>query len=291
MNWDDLRVFLAVARSGSLAGGARQLRTSQATAWRRVHALEESLGVKLFERRSTGYALTNAGANLLGALDGVQRTIEDVRREVAQARDATEGEVRLAVPDFVGLMVANAVSRLAAEHPRLVVELITDNPTRGLHVRDVDVAVRPERRQADGFTLEGIFSIPYGLYAAPEYLERHGRPRAIDDLTGHRLIAFDHAMTHVAPKPWMRAGGRGATIVFRSNSPRARLLAARSGLGLVMLPEPLVRDTPSLRPVLPADSVGRLDVMVFAATELRREPRVTAVRDFVMELLRAPAAA
>jgi molybdate transport repressor ModE-like protein len=289
LDWDDLRVFLAVARSGSLAGGARQLRTSQATAWRRVHALEEALGVKLFERRSTGYALTNAGANLLGALDGVQRTIEGVRRQVAAGEDASEGEVRLAVPDFVGLMVANAASALAAEHPRLVVELITDNPTRGLHVRDVDVAVRPERRQADGFTLEGVFSIPYGLYAAPAYLERHGHPRAIDDLDGHRLIAFDHAMTHIAPKPWMRAGGRGAAIVFRSNSPRARLLAARAGLGLVMLPEPMVRDTPGLQLVVPAENVGRLDVMLFVATELRREPRVAAVRDFVAGLLTPPA--
>jgi len=288
MNWDDLKVFLAVAGAGSLAGGARRLNVSQATTWRRVRALEEAMQVTLFERRASGYAITPVGTKLLRAIDGVQRTIDAAQGRVADADDALAGEVRVAAPEFVGLMMARRLPDLAARHPRLVVELLTGSPAAGLVVRDVDVALRAERMLSGGFSLEHVFRVPFALYAAPRYLRRFGAPRAIDDLKGHRLIGFDHSMAHVAPKPWLRAGGRGATIAFRSNSPHARMLAARAGLGLVMLPEPLVGDAPGLSRVLPSDAVGRLDLMLFVNHALRREPRVGAVRDFVVATLEPP---
>ena len=288
MNWDDLKVFLAVAGAGSLAGGARRLNVSQATTWRRVRALEEAMKVTLFERRASGYAITPVGTKLLRAIDGVQRTIDAAQGRVADTDDALAGEVRVAAPEFVGLMMARRLPDLAARHPRLVVELLTGSPAAGLVVRDVDVALRAERMLSGGFSLEHVFRVPFALYAAPRYLRRFGAPRAIDDLKGHRLIGFDHSMAHVAPKPWLRAGGRGATIAFRSNSPHARMLAARAGLGLVMLPEPLVGDAPGLSRVLPSDAVGRLDLMLFVNHALRREPRVAAVRDFVVATLEPP---
>lgn len=284
MDWENLKVFLAVAGAGSLAGGARRLGVSQATAWRRIRALEDSLRVTLFERRSVGYVLTVVGANLLKSVDGVQRTIEAASGQLSDEPDAIEGEVRVAAPEFLGLMVAERLPELAVRHPHLVIELLTGSPVGSLRVHDVDIAFRVERMLADGFVLEGVFSIPFGLYASPGYLERFGKPRAIDALKGHRLIAFDHSMAHVGPKPWLRAGGRGATIAFRSNSPHARLLAARAGLGLVMLPEPLVRNSPGIELVLPSAMVGKLDLMMFVSGELRREPRVTAVRDFLVGL-------
>lgn len=287
MDWDDLKVFLAVASAGSLAGGARRLGVSQATVWRRVRALEDALRVTLFERRPGGYTLTAVGTNLLEAVDGVQRTIESARGRLADEPVEVEGEVRVAAPEFVGLMVAEHLPALAQRHPRLVIELLTGSPAAGLLARDVDIALRVERKAGTGFVLEGVFPVPFALYASPAYLKRRGAPRAIDDLKGHALVAFDHSMAHVAPKPWLRSGGRGATIAFRSNSPHARLLAARAGLGLAMLPEPLVRDAHGLRLALPTEQVGKLDLMLFVSSELRREARVTAARDFLVDLLQA----
>ena len=287
MDWDDLRIFLAVASAGSLAAGARRARVSQATTWRRIRSLEAALDATLFERKPTGYVLTPVGATLLEAVGGVQRTIEIAQGRLADQPEALVGEVRVAAPEFVGLMLSRRLPELARRHPRLVVELLTGSPAAGLLVRDVDVAIRAERMLAGGFALERAFSVPFALYASPAYLRRHGAPRAIDDLKGHALIGFDHSMAHVAPKPWLRAGGRGATIVFRSNSPHARLIAARAGLGLAMLPEPLVEGTAGLKLVLPSREVGQLDLMVFVNADLLREPRVTAVRDFLAEILRA----
>ena len=258
---------------------------SQATIWRRIRALEDALGVTLFERKPTGYVLTPHGSSLLDAVDGVQRTIDAASGRLTDVPHALSGEVRVVAPEFVGLMVARRLPELAAAHPRLVLELLTGSPAAGLMVRDVDVAIRAERMVSGGFALERTFAVAFGLYAAPAYLRRQGRPRAIDDLKGHRLIAFDHSMAHVAPKPWLRAGGRGATIAFRSNSPHARLLACNAGLGLAMLPEPLARQAPGIRPALPSAEVGTLELMVFVSAALRREPRVTAVRDFLVRIL------
>jgi DNA-binding transcriptional LysR family regulator len=280
MDWQDLKVFLAVAGAGSLAGGARRLAVSQATAWRRVRAFERALGAKVFERGPNGYVLTPAGAHLSEALAAVPRTIAAA---TAQLDDA--GEVRVAAPEFVGMMLARRLPELARRHRRLVVELLTGSPAAGLLARDIDVAIRAERAPGGGLVLEQSFRVPFGLYASPGYLRRRRAPAAIDDLHGHALIDFDHSMAHIAPKPWQRSGGRGAEVVFRSNSPHARVQAAREGLGLALLPEPLVRGLPGLKLALPSDAVGALDLLLLVSAQLRHEPRVAAVREFVAETL------
>lgn len=281
MDWDNLKVFLGVAEAGSLAAASRRLHMSQATVWRRVQALEHELGTTLFERRAVGYALTPAGTVLLRRLGSFHAKIEAACHGLTNDIDAAEGDVRVTAPEFAGLMIAHALPGLAQRHPRLVVELLTRSPIAALAARDVDLALRVEPLPAGAFALEETYSIPFGLYAAPAYVERHGDPRAIDDLDGHRLIDFDYSMAHLAPKLWQRAGGKGANIVFRSNSPNARLSAARMGLGMALLPQPMVSDDPRLRCVLSHEDVGNLDLMMFIRAEMQRDARIGAVRDFL----------
>lgn len=288
MDWEDLKIFLGVAEAGSLAGAARRLRVSQATVWRRIKALEQSLDATLFERRQSGYALTPTGARFLNGLDGLQRRVEVARQQLAAKPDAAEGEVRMTAPEFAGLLLADRLPELAKRHPRLTVELLTGSPAASLMARDVDIAVRAERLFTGGFALEAVFPIRCGVYASASYLRRFGSPAAIDQMKGHRLIEFDHSMAHVAPRPWQRSGGKGATVVFRSNSPHARLAAVRAGLGLAMFCEPFVRDGPELRLVLPGEAVGSLELMVFVNAALRREPRIDAVLEFLKALFGKP---
>jgi molybdate transport repressor ModE-like protein len=285
INWDDMRIFLAVAEAGSLAGAARRLRCSHATAWRRIGALERSLQTELFERRPGGYVLTPAGLRFLDGITGVQRTVDSACRQLTNTAEIAEGEVRVTAPEFISMMMADGIARLAPRHPRLVLELLTGSPAASLLARDVDIALRVERLPTSGLVPEAVFPIPCGLYASPAYIRRFGSPATIDDLSGHRLIDFDHSIAHTAPKPWLRAGGRGATVTFRSNSPHARVAAARAGLGLVMLCGPMVGRGSGLRCVVASDQVGCLDLMMFVNAGLRREPRITAARDFLVELL------
>lgn len=165
-----------------------------------------------------------------------------------------------------------------------MIELLTGSPAASLMAREVDIALRVERSPLAGFAMEAVFPVRFGVYGAPEYVERFGAPRALDDFKGHHLIDFDRSWAHIAPKAWQKCGGRGATVLFRSNSPHARLAAVRAGLGLVLLPELMVRNNPELCLVLPAEVVGLLDLSMFVAAQLRREPRVIAARDFLVEL-------
>lgn len=290
MDWEDVKVFLGVAEAGSLAGAARRLRVSQATVWRRIRALERSLGTALFERHAVGYVLTSAGARFLRSLNGVQRRLEAARTELDGQPEEIDGEVRVAAPEFAGIMIVSALPQLASRHPQLTVELLTGSPAASLLARDVDIALRVEPPATSGFAVEATFAVPCGLYATAGYIRRFGSPQAVDRLDGHCLIDFDHSMAHVAPRPWEKSADKGAKVVFRSNSPHARLAAVRTGLGLAMLPEPLARGVPSLRPVLTSQQVGHLDLMMLMRIELRREPRVTAVRDFLNDLFGGDAA-
>jgi DNA-binding transcriptional LysR family regulator len=287
MDWEDLKVFLAVAGAGSLAGGARRLAVSQATAWRRVRDFERALEARVFERAPQGYVLTPAGVQLAEALAAVPRAIAAATAQVGKAPDALVGEVRVAAPEFVGIMLARRLPELAKRHPRLTVELLTGSPAAALAARDVDVAIRPERVPAGSLVLERSFRVPFALYASRGYLRRRKAPTAIDDLHGHALVDFDHSLAHIAPKPWLRSGGRGAEIVFRSNSPHARAQAACAGLGLALLPEPFARGIPGLAPALSSADVGELELMLYVSAELRREPRVAAVRELAVVALGA----
>lgn len=285
MHWEPLRFFLALATAGSLAGAARRLRVSKATVWRQVRALEQSLGAPLLERQASGYTLTPAGRRFLGNVEGVERTIEAACQTLSAEPASIEGEVRVTAPELAGRAIARRLPALAARHPRLALEMITGSPAATLAARDTDIALRFEQPQGGGFTLATRFPIRFAVYAAPAYLRRFGRPLALDDFAGHRLIEFEHSLAQLAPEPWRARGGRGATIAFRSNSPHLRLAAARAGLGLALVAEIFAADEPGVRAVLDGDAVGSLDLFVFVSARLRYEPRVVAAQEFLNEAL------
>jgi molybdate transport repressor ModE-like protein len=290
MDWEDVRVFLAVARAGSLAAASRRLRLSQATVWRRMRALDDALEATLFERRSTGYVLTAQGTSFLRALDGVDETIASARRRIAEGGDAPEGEVRVSLPEFLAPLIGSRIPELISRHPRVRLESISASPLAQLGIRDADVAIRAERPLVGGYWISEPFSVPFALYAAPSYIRELGAPAALDALSGHRLVDFDHSIEHAAPAPWRSADLSEVVVPFRSSSPHARCEAARRGVGLAMLPVCLVEDDPSLRVVLPSATVGALELMICVHVESMREPRIAAIVEFLDSTLRTLAA-
>ena len=287
VDWDDVRVFIGIGEAGSLAAASRRLRLSRATIWRRIQSLEHALRQRLFERRPSGYVLTPAGVRLLERLGAVNRTIETACFPPSDDAPDVEGEVRLTAPEFLAAVLPDTLAALHRRHPNLVVELVTTSPLVGAVVRDVDIALRVERLQTAGLALESVLPLPCGLFASEAYLRERGAPAAIDACEGHQVIAFGHALGQVAPEPWRSAGGRGARVVFRSNNPFARRRACRMGLGLAVLPIDFARHEPDLRMVFGSDRVGQLALHLYVSVDLRREPRVAAVRDAVAAQLKA----
>ena len=285
MEWEDLRYFLAVARRQSLAAAARDLKVSQATVWRHVARLEQSLQVRLFAQRSTGYILSAAGEGLQESAQRVEAEIQAAKGRLSSNTAKLRGEVRLTTPELVAGLLAANLQMLRMRHPELCVEMVTSTPTAALSRRETDIALRYEAAAHGSLVIEHRFAVGFGIYASPGYIRKHGRPTAVDHFNGHALIGFDDSAGHVAPARWLRKGGQGARITFRSNSLQARFAAAKSGVGCALLPAMLGDGDPELVQVFSERAAGSLELYLFVNGRVTNSPNIAAVRSFIVSVL------
>ncbi len=177
LDWDDLRFFLAIARTGSLTAAARELRVTQSTVGRRLASLESSLGARLLHRTPEGYVLTLAGEAILGQAERVEAEALSVERAVGGRDAQLEGIVRVAaVETLASHVLAPCFCALQSRSPEIVIELLADVRQLSLAMREADVAVRLSRFEQHDLIARRIGGLAYGLYASPAYLERHGEP-------------------------------------------------------------------------------------------------------------------
>ena len=285
MDWEDLRFFLAVATQQGLAAAARDLGVSQATVWRHIGQLERTLEVRLFTRRGTGYTLSPTGERLLETANRVAEEIKGAQQQLSDDARKLRGEIRLTAPELLGELLASELRTLAKRHPALRLELITGTPTALLSRKQTDIALLYESGAQSDLVAEGRYTVGFGIYASRSYVRLHGKPVAIDRFAGHELIGFDDSVGHVAPLRWLRRGGRGAAVTFRSNSLGARTAATIAGVGCAMLPSMLGDANARLVRLFGPDEVGTLDLKLLVNSHVRGSPRVTAVIRYVVDLI------
>ncbi|MCF8471156.1 MAG: LysR family transcriptional regulator [Parvibaculum sp.] len=295
MNWDDLRFFLAVAAAGSLSGAGQQLGVNTTTVLRRVASLEEDLGVRFFERERTGYRLTAAGEKLVEALEPVDRRLSALPRDFAAAGEGAEGTVRLAASEVIAsALLAVELAHFHRAHPGLELEIVTDPrlasagqaPRIGNPLKDVDVAIRLARPTQGDMLMRKVGDMAYGLYAAPAYLDTHGRPRHMQDIAGFDLIGFPRGETPLGPVWWFSRAEKTARIAFRSSSVTARAEAAHQNLGLAALPCILGDVDPALERVFGPDILGALEMWLLARNDLAQLAHVRTVMEFVVDAVK-----
>lgn len=279
MDWGDLRFFVELARSGSLSATARRLKVDHTTVARRVAALEDSLGVRLFDRLPRGYALTAEGeevAALAGRLEEGAFAIERFAR--GQSAEPA-GVVRLSAPPvFASAFLAPNLGPFRSRFPQVVLELIGDSRAVSLTRREADLAIRLKRPEDDGLVSRRVGTMGYGLYAAPAHLE--GRAEA-----DWAFVGYDESLDHVPQQRWLRGVAAGRPFVFRANDLGSLAAAARAGLGVAALPHFLGMPDPGLvrLPSSPAPEGRELWLLVHG--DLRRAARVRATMDFLIALL------
>ena len=167
MNWDDVRIFLAVARAGQILGAARRLELNHATVSRRVAALENSLGAKLFRRLTTGSELTMAGERFLEIAERMEAEIIAARAEIAGNDEAISGTVRIGAPDGFGVaFLASRLGSLTAKHPDLRIQLVPVPRSFSLSRREADIAITTERPSEGRLVAQKLVDYSLGLYAA-----------------------------------------------------------------------------------------------------------------------------
>lgn len=277
-DWDDLRVFLAVAREGTLSGAAARLRLGVATVSRRIERLEAALGATLFSRHQSGYRLTDEGAALLARAEAM----EAAAAALAPDRADVSGTVRLASAETLANdLVIPSLPELFARHPGLVVEITTAVASVNLHRRDADLALRMVRPERGNVTVRRVGRLGFALFGAPEHVAAR-RPGALRE--DDRLIGWDEAARSLPAARWVERAMRDRPPALTTTTLAGQLAAARAGLGLAVLPRFLGVEAG----LAALDLELGLDQPIWLAVhaDLAASARVRALADHLAELVR-----
>lgn len=286
MDWDDLRVFLAVARHGQLVGAARKLGLNHATVARRLAALETSLGAVLFDRRPTGSALTQAGERLLPMAERVEAEILAAAGALGPEQAEVSGTVRIGAPDGLGnAFLAPELGRLALRHPHLVVELVPLPRTFSLSRREADIAIVLERPAQGRLIVTKLADYSLGVYASPAYLARAGTPRRVEDIAAHVVVTGVEDFSYSPALDYTGALEAKATRLFRCASVMGRLQAVKQGVGIAILHDFTAEGQPDLVKVLP-DMTFRRSYWMLSHPDSHEVRRVATCRNFLIQRFR-----
>jgi len=275
MDWADVRIFLAIARAGSLGAAARAIGQTQPTMGRRLRALEQALGQTLFQRTQDGFILTDEGHAALAHAELMEAEALAFERAVAGREGGLEGLIKIAASDWFGVHVLTPqLSDFAAFHPRIRIELLTDARLVNLARREADLAFRIASFEEPDVLQRKVFQLDYALYASHHY-------RFATDPAEERLVMLDQGLAHLPDARWLQRQFPGAESVFASNNRDAQARACASGLGVAVLPRILGDSVPGVRRVETDLAPPNRAVWMGYHRDLRRLPRLRALIEFL----------
>ena len=287
VNWDDGRLFLAVARAGQLLAAAKSLGLSQATLSRRMDALERDLGARLLVRRTTGCDLTDAGRALAQALERVEGEFAASEAALAGRDTGLAGTVRIGAPDGFGVaFLAPRLAGFAERHPGLNIQLVPVPRTFSLSQREADIAVMVGRPEQGRLVARKLTDYSLSLYAARSYLATHGRPQSAADLAGHRLIGYVDDLLYSPDLGYTREFWRGWKSQIEISSATGQMQAALAGAGIAILHDYLAAPQAALELLLPALGIRRTYWLVVHES-MRDNARIRACIDFIATSVKA----
>ena len=280
-DWEDLRHFVVLAREGTLSAAARLLGVDHATVARRVAALEADTGLKLVDRRARNYQLTDDGRRIAATAMPMEEAAFAVGRAVQAAKPGLRGEVSISSPpSLANALIAPQLFRLRHRHPGIQIKLIGEKRTASLNRREADLALRLSRPSEPGLIARKIGSFGFGLYGAAAYLKQTPR---------HALafIAYDDSMDDAPQQKWLKAIAAGNEIVLRTNDLENQAAAARTDVGLAVLPHFLGDPDPRLTRYEITPAPPSRGVWLVVHRDLRQAPLVRAVMEFLTDCIKA----
>lgn len=278
MNWDDLRFFVDLSETGSLSATARNLQVDHSTVSRRIAALEQALGLRLFDRLPQGYPLTAEGERLREQALRLRDEILAIERMAEGDRPGVSGTVRISAPPaFASFFLIPRLGDLRERYPGIRLELSGNLLSVNLTRREADIAIRMNRPEGASLVSKRLAASGYGLFASRTYAARH----APADMA---LLGYEENMDHVPQQIWLRQYAAGRPLVLRTSDLGALYHAVRAGLGAAILPFFLTAGDESLV-CLHRDDVPARDIWLVAHNDVRRSPRVRAVMDGLTDII------
>jgi DNA-binding transcriptional LysR family regulator len=289
LDWNDLRYFLAVARDGSTLAAARALRVSQTTVARRIGALEEALGVRLFEKRQAGYSLTPDGQNLLGRAEQVESALNGFSEAAAAQSRSVSGTVKITTEEVYAITIlAPLLRELHEAFPDIVIELDTSQSVRDLGAGEADISLRSTKAESQlsaGLVGRQLCIDDWALYCSRDYAARNGVPRNRAQLKKHSFIGGGGGNLWIHYQNWLQQLGLEQQVAMHHATSGGLLSGVRSGFGIAVLPCVVADGDPDLVQCLtPRSDHGRL-LWLFTHERVRHTPLVRAVVDFLYDKL------
>jgi DNA-binding transcriptional LysR family regulator len=290
LRWDDLELLLALAREGTLSGAAARLDVNTSTIGRRLDAMEARCGAHLFDRTPSGIHPSELARALLPVAESMEQVAADALRVLAGRETEPEGLVRLtAPPGLANWVIAPALVELHRRYPKLVIELDASVGYADLTRREADLALRISRPSSGELVAQRLVEADSILAAAPARVRALGKLSSLDHI---EWITWGRELAGFADAVWVREHVDASRIVLRTSSMDAQLLAAKAGLGAMLLQRPFVESVGLAELPLAASLAKRLPPRPRAAlwlvghAALLDVPRVRVVWDFIVERVR-----
>ena len=288
LNWDDLRIFLEVARQGGLSQASRHLDLDHSTVSRRVAQLELAMGAKLFERTRSGLVLRPSGRQLLQHAEVIESRALAATASVSPGELHPRGTVRIAMMEGIGsLYLSPRLFPLQSGYPLVKLELVTSAHPFNLSRREADLFLSIFRPSGRGLRVRKIGEFELGLYASPAYLRRHGAPACLEDLERHSFVDYVDDLVAIDAVRYLRDVIDTPRVVFHSNSMIAQQHAAIGGLGLVMLPLFAAAGERRLHRIVMRNLSVKRDLWLSVHRDLQELPRIRVVTKFLSDLVAA----
>jgi DNA-binding transcriptional LysR family regulator len=250
MDWDDLRVFLAVARGESLSAAGRGLKIDPATAGRRIARLEEAMGARLFIKGPQGYALSDEGARLMPHAEAAEAAFV-AAGEALSGPEGLTGQIRIGAPDgAANYLLPQVLAQICDDNPGLEVQVVALPRVFNLSRREADMAISVSAPSAGRLLVQKITDYRLHLAAMQSYLDAHPPIRALADLRNHRLIGYIPDMIFDKELDYMAELGV-ERVPLASNSVSVQLNWVRSGAGVAIVHTFAIPSAPGMVRILP----------------------------------------
>jgi DNA-binding transcriptional LysR family regulator len=280
-NWDDIRIFVAVARCGSYRRAARELTMTQPAISNRITRIEIALGAKLFNRTPKGIDLTIEGRHLLNHASAAELSLTRAFAVVRTTTDKAEGECKIGVGDGLGgAWIPQFLPGFYRQHPNIKLNVFTTND-RAVNKRPLfDIQIQYQAPMEPDLVGVPLGELHFTLFASRSYIDKHGMPLSRDDLMNHRLVDLSLALTEKGTLSFW--AGLSDRAMFFTNSSVTLAEAVWSGAGIGLLPTYAAAIDPGLVAVLPQ---LRFRSAVFACFErgAGKRPAVRATINFLKE--------
>ena len=283
-DWDDLRHVLAVARAGTTAAAAQDLKVNATTTARRIAAIEQALAVRLFDKTLSGYAVTEAGARIVTLAERIEAEIASIQAYVAEEARRVSGTIRVTAPELLAnAVLIPSIARFQAIYPDVGVEMIGDDRVFDLERGEADVALRAGARPDGGsLVVRKLADLKWAVYCGRDYAARRGTPASETELDTHDIIASDGYLSRLPGPIWLAEHAARGNVVYRCNSVSNLFYAIRAGLGVATFPCVIAEREPDVvRCLMPAKTITS-DLWLITHERLRKAARVRAFMDFVV---------